>query len=610
MCGIAGQVGYDQSGNFLENAARMQAALRRRGPDQEGLFSAPHAALAHTRLCVIDPENGRQPMTAEAAGRRCTLVYNGELYNTEELREELADAGWKFAGHSDTEVLLKAFLEWGGACVEKCNGIFAFAIWDETREELFLARDRMGVKPLFYTGLEDGSLLFASELKALLAVDAVPAELDAEGVTELLLLGPGRTPGCGVFRGLRELRPAECATFSRDGLTLRRYWRLEPREHTDSLARTVETVRFLAEDAIRRQLVSDVPLGTFLSGGLDSSLISAVANRAFREQGQEVQTFSVDYRDNDRYFVAGKFQPSGDNPFIAQMAAYLGCPHRNIVLETEPLVEALFEAVDARDLPGMADIDASLLLFCRAVREQVTVALSGECADEIFGGYPWFRDPTVRAENGFPWAQSTAYRASFLTEEWAARLDAPNLVSQRWKATLADTPCLPEDTAAERSRRQMMRLNTDWFMQTLLDRKDRMSMYSALEVRVPFCDYRLAEYLYNVPAELRDLGGQEKGLLRVAMGDWLPEAVAHRKKSPYPKTVHPAYLRAVSARLRTLLAEEDAPLFRLVRREALEQLLTRTDLQPWYGQLMTTPQTIAYFLQLDYWLRKYRVRLV
>lgn len=611
MCGIAGQIGYDQDlRGQAETLKKMQAVLRRRGPDQEGLFLSPHAGLAHTRLCVIDPENGRQPMTARREGRTCTLVYNGELYNTEEVRRELAAAGWGFNGHSDTEVLLKAYLEWGGDCVERFNGIFAFAVWEEERETLFLARDRMGVKPLFFTLPEGGGLVFASELKALLQHPAVPAEVDEDGVAELVLIGPGRTPGQGVFRNVRELLPGQCGTFSREGLRLRKYWSLTARPHTESEADTVSHVRFLVEDAIRRQLVSDVPIGTFLSGGLDSSVISSVAAKALEAQGKQLHTFSVDYRDNDRYFTAGKFQPSADGPYIREMADFLGSVHTNVVLEPPQVAEALFAAAEARDLPGMADVDSSLLLFCRAVRKDVTVAVSGECADEIFGGYPWFRDPSVKPENGFPWAQSTAWRASFLTPEYQRHLDAEDIVRQRYRGTLRQTDCLEDDTAEQTRTRRLMRLNMDWFMQTLLDRKDRMSMWNALEVRVPFCDWRIAEYLYNVPPALREKGGQEKGLLRSAAAQWLPQSVLHRKKSPYPKTVHPAYLRLVSLRLERILEEGTSPLFQLVRREALEGLLSHTGRQPWYGQLMTTPQTIAYFLQLDHWLRTYRVRLV
>ena len=274
-------------------------------------------------------------------------------------------------------------------------------------------------------------------------------------------------------------------------------------------------------------------------------------------------------------------------------------------------VAALLEAVDARDLPGMADVDSSLLLFCREIRKTATVALSGECADEIFGGYPWYRDKTVRERYGFPWAQSTAYRVSFFKPEVFGGIDPAAYIDEGYRATLEQTSIRPGLDPLEQRMRQMFALNFNWFMQTLLDRKDRMSMYSGLEVRVPFCDYRIAEYLYSVPWEYKDYEGHEKGLLRQAMQGVLPTEVLWRKKSPYPKTWNPAYLNAVSAMLRSAMQDPDAPLLRIAKRAALEQLLTAAETAtPWYGQLMTTPQTIAWFVQLNYWLQKYRVELV
>ena len=611
MCGIAGQIDFHQSCQARPEVYQaMQAALRRRGPDQEGLYLTPSAALVHTRLSVVDLTRGRQPMLLRQGDRELALVYNGELYNTPELRAELEALGHVFAGHSDTEVLLHAFAQWGEGCVERFNGIFAFAVWDARAQRLFLARDRIGVKPLFFTVLPGGSLLFASELKALLAHPDVEPRLDRDGLAQVLLLGPGRAPGSGVFQDLREVPPAYCGYYDRGGLILHRYWRLTDREHTESFPETVEHVRALVLDAIRRQLVSDVPVGTFLSGGLDSSLISSVAAAHFREQGVRLQTFSVDYKDNKKYFTAGKFQPNTDSDFIGPMADYLGSDHHLVVLDSEELADALYEAVDARDLPGMADVDSSLLAFCKRIEPHVTVALSGECADEIFGGYPWYRDPTVREAYGFPWAQSTAWRAGFLKPGVLDGIDPAEFVDRHYRATLADTHLLPGLSPLEKRMRQMVNLNFQWFMQTLLDRKDRMSMYSSLEVRVPFCDYRIAEYLYSVPWEFKDYQGKEKGLLRHAMEGWLPEQVLWRKKSPYPKTHNPTYLQAVSRRLREVMDSPSAPIFQLVRREALEELLTSNVSNPWYGQLMTTPQTIAYFLQVNYWLEKYKVRLV
>ncbi|GHU79543.1 asparagine synthetase [glutamine-hydrolyzing] 3 [Clostridia bacterium] len=610
MCGIAGMIDYNGAVQRCgADFAGIQDTLRRRGPDQDGLYVDEHAALIHTRLSVVDLENGRQPMSFSQGEEEFVLVYNGELYNTQELRSELEGLGHRFTSHSDTEVLLHSYIRWREDCVNRMNGIFAFAVWEKKNRRLFVARDRIGVKPFFYVR-KNGAFLFGSELKALLANPMVDPEIDTNSVAELILIGPGRTPGYGVFRDIQELRPATCGYIDRDGVSLWQYWRMTDREHTDSFDETVEKVRALVKDSIERQLVSDVPVATFLSGGLDSSIISSVANSWFRERGTRLHTFSVDYRDNDRYFQPGKFQPNSDREYIERMNTYLGAEHHRILLDTDELADALYDAVDARDLPGMADVDASLLLFCREIKKHATVALSGECADEIFGGYPWYRDREIREREGFPWAQSTAYRAGFLKPELAERIDAPGYIDERYRQTLAETSALSGISPEERRMKEMVNLNLDWFMQTLLDRKDRMSMYSGLEVRVPFCDYRIAEYLYTVPWEMKDYQNKEKGLLRMAMRDILPEEVLWRKKSPYPKTHNPAYLAAVSERLRDVLRSPNAPLLQIVRKDELEKLLASDNQTPWYGQLMTTPQTIAYFLQLDYWLRKYRVRIV
>ncbi len=610
MCGIAGVIAY-RDALYAQNRIfeQMQSAIGRRGPDQKGMLITAHAALIHTRLSVIDPASGKQPMQFSDGTETYTIIYNGELYNTEEIRQKLRADGYHFDTHADTEVLLKAYAAYGEACVDLCNGIFAFAVWEHRKERLFLARDRIGVKPLFYH-LTDEQLIFASELKAILAHPAVPHEIDMNGISQLLLFGPGRTAGCGVFKGIDELPAAHCAYYSQEnGLQTRCYWKLKAEEHRDNFAQTAEHVRFLVTDAIKRQLVSDVPLGTFLSGGLDSSIISSVAAREFARDGRTLHTFSVDYRDNDKYFKASKFQPNSDPVYIRTMQKYLNAAHHWTVVDTPALKQALLDAVIARDLPGMADVDASLLLFCKEIREHVTVALSGECADELFGGYPWYRDPEIRAAYGFPWSQSTAYRMQFLHKDLADILEKRGDVDRAYRNTLQKTDFLPDDSPTEHRMREMMRLNLDWFMQTLLDRKDRMSMYNALEVRVPFCDYRIAQYLYNVPWDFKEYRGYEKGLLREAMKDYLPEEVLWRKKSPYPKTHNPNYLTAVTELLEDRLQNPDAPILQIVRREALESLMYGEESVQWYGQLMTKPQTIAYFAQMDYWMEQYNVKL-
>ena len=609
MCGIAGEI-RPGGGLTGDRMRQVQQSLRRRGPDQKGLYLSDCAELVHTRLCVVDIENGRQPMSCVYDGRRYVIVYNGELYNTDELRGELTARGCRFSGHSDTEVVLNAFAVYGEECVYQFNGIFAFAVWDEKKRRLFFARDRIGVKPFFYT-VGNGSFIFASEIKGILAATGRQPEIDQQGVLEIMLIGPGRTPGCGVFKGIQELPPAHFGFFDEKGLRLHEYWRLTDREHTDSFEQTAERVRFLLTDSIRRQMISDVPIGTFLSGGLDSSLISSVAARVLKEKGEPLKTFTVSYKDNDRYFKASKFQPGSDSDFVGKMVDYRGCESHVIEIDTPELVQALFDAVDARDLPGMADVDASLLLFCREIKKHVTVALSGECADEIFGGYPWYRDPSVRAVNGFPWAQSTAYRAGFIREDYISGIDPAEFVQRKYDDTVRSASKLPGLSPLESRMKEMVTLNHQWFMQTLLARKDHMSMYSGLEVRVPFCDYRIAEYLYGVPWECKDYRSREKGLLREAMKEFLPDEILWRKKSPYPKTHHPAYLAAVSRLLDELVWDSSAPLWQIVRRDKAAGLInSQNNPQPWYGQLMTTPQTIAYLLQINYWLKQYNVRIV
>ncbi len=606
MCAIAGILDLQAPEGVMQT---MLATMTCRGPDATGCFSKENCALLHARLAVIDIEGGAQPMTAAQGGETYTIVYNGELYNTQEIRRELEHLGHTFTGHSDTEVLLHGYIQWGGEVVQKCNGIFAFGVWEHGAGRLFLARDRMGVKPLFYK-LHNGGLLFASEIKTILAYPTVQPELDEQGAAEVLLLGPGRTPDSGVFRGIQALEPGCCGYYSGGKLTLHRYWRLQDREHRENFEETAEKVRALVLDAILRQTFSDVPIGTFLSGGLDSSLITAICAREMEAQGKPLSTFSVDYVDNDKYFVPNKFQPNSDGHYIRIMQSAFQTEHHWCVLSPRDLVDALEDATRARDLPGMADVDFSLLAFCKKIKEKVTVALSGECADEIFGGYPWYRDPEVRDRDGFPWAQNTVQRCKLLAPDLARKIDGESYVRQRYLDTCRNSDILPGTSPQEKRMKEMVNLNQNWFMQTLLDRKDRMSMYSGLEVRVPFCDHRIAEYLYGVPWEFKDYQGKEKGLLRYAMKDFLPPEVLWRKKSPYPKTWHPQYLALVSARLEGILAQKDAPLFSLVSRAEVENILHRDAPWPWYGQLMGRPQTIAYLLQLNSWLEDYHIRLL
>ncbi len=476
MCAIAGMIGFDGALDKAlykgENAAeKMISVLKRRGPDGDGEYRRENALMVHTRLAVIDPENGAQPMIFKEGGRELALVYNGELYNTDEVRRELEAAGRAFKTNTDTEAVLLAFAEWGEDCVKHFNGIYAFAVWDEKERRLFAARDRIGVKPFFYT-IKDGVFYFSSEIKGLLCHNAVEAKLTGDGIKEIMLLGPARSEGCGVLEGIEELRPAECAWFTSCGLKKLAYWDVSngaDKPFEESFDEVKEHISFLVRDSITRQTVSDVPLCTFLSGGLDSSIISAVTNESFKKSGRQLHTFSVEYRNNAKYFKAGKFQPNSDEEYVDIMSKFLGSVHHKIILDVDELVDALYTAAEARDMPGMADVDSSMLLLCKAIREQFTVALSGECADEIFGGYPWYRDKDIRMTDGFPWSQSTAYRARFIRKEHLKdKKEAEDFVYSKYLETISKVK-EPTPNALEKRMREMMRLNMDWFMQTLLE---------------------------------------------------------------------------------------------------------------------------------------------
>ena len=606
MCAIAGILGLPFDSQILDT---LLGTMQHRGPDGTGSYMERECCLLHSRLAIIDPAGGAQPMALCWAGEEYVITYNGELYNTQQLRNALITLGHEFLTHSDTEVVLHAYAQWKEGCVDKFNGIFAFGVWEKNKKRLFLARDRMGVKPLFYTQFSDG-LLFASEIKTLLSYPGVPRQLDREGAAQIVLLGPGRLPGSGVFKHVLELMPGCCGYYCRGSWKWWHYWKLRDREHIDSFDETVECVRYLVTDAIQRQMVSDVPIGTFLSGGLDSSLISAVCANVLQERGQTLTTFSVDYENNEKYFVPEKFQPNSDNSYIQLMQQALQSNHHWSVLSPDDLIAELENATIARDLPGMADVDFSLLAFCRQIRQEVKMALSGECADEIFGGYPWYRDPEVRAFDGFPWAQNTAQRAAFLQKDILTQIDPVSFVNDHYQQALNQCNILPNVQPEEKRMKQMVNLNQNWFMQTLLDRKDRMSMACGLEVRVPFCDYRIAEYLYGVPWKFKDYKNKEKGLLRCAMEGILPNEVLWRKKSPYPKTYDPRYLSCVSERLRRLLERKDAPIYGLIDKGTLTELLNTEFVWPWYGQLMKQPQTIAYMLQINFWLERYNVTIL
>lgn len=612
MCGIAGWVNFSES--LKSNSKiikKMTDILERRGPDSEGIYESENVLLGHRRLIVVDPEGGEQPMIKIINGNKYVLVYNGELYNTEELRKSLLEEGYFFDSYSDTEVLLMSYIAWGVNCIKKFNGIFAFAIYDEEKEQVFLARDQMGVKPLFYS-INNKNIIFASEIKAILANPMVKAQIDREGITELFALGPAVVPGKAIYKNILEIAPANCLLISKENIKVWEYWKVTLQENKETVEEAAEHVRLLLFDAIKCQLVGDVPICTFLSGGLDSSAISAIAAEEFRNRGKILNTYSIDYKDNEKYFKSSLFQPTSDKYWAFRVAEFIKSNHKNVVLNHKDLVLALKESTLARDLPGMADVDSSLLLFCKEIRKNFVVSLSGECADEIFGGYPWYTNEEMLNAKTFPWSRAVGMRKSILNEK-IKKFNIEECAEYEYLKTLKEVPHFENEDKKNYRMKEMFYLNLKWFMVNLLNRKDRCSMYNSLEVRVPFADIRIVEYAFNLPAEIKLLHGREKGILRKALEGVLPEDVVYRKKSPYPKTHNPIYTEMVCKEMNKILSDNNSPILEIIDNKVVKEIVDtegKSYTTPWFGQLMTGPQLIAYLIQLNIWMKEYNVNIL
>ena len=505
---------------------------------------------------------------------------------------------------------MTSYIEYGQKCADYLNGIFAFGIWDEYNQELFLCRDQLGIKPLFYSYI-DGNLIFASEIKALLKHPYIDSIVDRDGLIELISLGPARTLNGAIFKDIKEIPPAHYLLFNKRGINLNEYWKLETMEHEDDIDTTKKKVREMLVEIIENQLVSDVPVCTFLSGGLDSSVISSVAFDKFKKDGLGVlNTFSIDYKDNEKYFKKNLYEPNSDPEYVKRMVEFLGSNHHNIVLNNIYLAHALDDATKAADLPGMADVDSSLYLFAKEVRKYATVALSGECADEVFGGYPWFTREYDSIEI-FPWANSIEYRKNILKPS-LKDLPIEEYVKQTCRDSINKIDKLPKESHDDRIIRELTYLNIKYQMLTLINRKDRMTMSNSLEGRVPYADKRLVQYAFNFPKDIKLLHGREKGLLREAVRGIVPDEIIDRKKSPYPKTHNPEYTREVSNMLKKILEDKSSPIHQIIDYDFVSNIVDtggKSFKEPWYGQLMTGPQVIAYLIQLNNWMKFYNVKL-
>jgi len=579
MCGITGWMSFER--NLDDQSVIAQAmtdTLTNRGPDAGGIWLDKNIFLGHRRLSVIDIQGGIQPMEAsDDHGLKAVMSYNGEVYNYRELRQELIEAGHQFKTQSDTEVVLASYLEWGDDFAAHLNGIFAVAIWDIKREELILARDHMGVKPLYYYPL-NGEILFGSEPKAIFAHPDVNAVIDDEGLREIFSIV--KTPGHGIFKGMFELKPGSIMKINRDGHSQRQYWQLNAREHTDTLEETIEHVRELMTDIVERQVVSDVPLGTLLSGGLDSSALTVLAANAMKKQGnnEPLKAFSIDFVGYEDQFSSNVQWEDPDTPFAIEVAKHVGAHHINVMLDNDDIMnnDTRMATLKAQDLPiSTGDMEYSLYLLCAAVRDRVTVAISGESSDELFGGYTWFHDTDAVDLNSFPWhhpfEKAGGIGALKKLGLWES-LGLGEYIEKRYNEAIAEMPKLEGESEIEARMRQITYLNVTRWENFLLDRSDRISGAVGLEIRVPFCDYRLVDYVFNTPWAIRNFDGREKSLLRAAMRGLVPDSVLDRKKSPYPSTQDDGYETALRKRVESII-EPGAPILQLMSESDIQKML-------------------------------------
>ncbi len=530
-----------------------------------------------------------QPHTYTFNDKRYTIVYQGQLLN-------------------NAETIVKLFATLGTAAFRKLNGHFAFALYEHATQKLFLVRDPLGIKPLFYT-VHNDALIFSSQIKGLLAHPEIAPCVDMHGLRELFGVCPARTPGRTVYKNIYEIKPGAFGLWQKGKLVTRTYFKLASRPHRDNSATTMQKLKTMLSDTVRQQLKTQQRVGMMLSGGLDSSTLTAMATL----NNRQYPTYSVDYVGNQENFHPTDFSPTRDNYYIDLVARQYQLAHHYKVLNSADLCNALRDTLIARDYPSMADIDSSLLLFCRALKKDIDVCFSGEFADEIFCGYPWFYRADTDKATTFPWAIDLSVRENTIARHLRKRLNIKDFVAKSYALAVAEVPLSPTDCAADRKMKTYSYLTMRWFGLNLLERGDRMASMCDLDIRLPFTNLQLVQYVYNIPWEMKNYGDQEKGILRAAVADLLPPAVIARKKCPYPKTVDPTYTTLVEARVRHVLADEKHPLWQIVDKDYVQQVLNDqtkdSQARPWFGQLMQRPQYLAFIYQIALWLVEYKIQL-
>ncbi len=611
MCGICG---YVQKEKILNNdkITAMKNAIINRGKNENNTIVLNNVALGHARLSIIDLKNGQQPLKREFNGNTYIISYNGELYNTNLLRNILISSGYTLTTESDTEVMLYLYIEFKEKMLKFINGIYAFAIYDENEKTVFLAKDRLGIKPLFYTQKGD-TLYFSSEIKGILASGDISPIVTRAELIEMFALGPAHSPGKTYFKDIYELEAGHYAYFKDGKLEIKKYWDLIEKKNIDSDDEVIQNIKYLVTDSTKRQLVSDVGASCMLSGGLDSSILTKLAS----DNIYNLKTYSIDYENNDNDFTPNSYQQTKDSDYVKIMTNYLNVKHKNIIVSDEDLYNNLLECVICRDMPGMADIDSSMYVFCREIKNNnEKVILSGECSDEIFGGYPWFYKEHLKSAPGFPWALSENLRQNLAKDGLLNNYDITNYIKQKKQETLKDINHISLDNF-ENEFKEINYLTIKYFMNTLLERTDRTSMRHSLEVRVPYADHRIFEYVYNVDAKLK-LGLRnstnvcEKYILKQAFAKELPNEITNRKKSPFPKTYSKKYLALLENKLIEILDNPSSKILEIINKDFVYNMIKThgSDLKEnLFGQLMTYPQTIAFLIQIEYWLDIYNIKI-
>lgn len=607
MCGIAGYVDWGSRVESESVVTAMTEALRLRGPDDLATWTDGHVAMGHSRLSVIDHVGGRQPMIGSRNGSPVALTYGGEIYNHRELRKRLMGFGHTFYTRSDTEVVLRAYLEWGPACVDELDGMFAFAVWDGAEDNLVLARDRLGIKPLYYAPLREG-VAFGSELKALLAHPHIRAEVDEAGLAELIGMLPMVSPGRAVLRGIREVEPARIVTIGREGIRSRRYWTLTDHPHEDDPETTVERIRELLIGSVERQTFADVPICTLNSGGVDSAAVTAIAARQLATAGKELLSFDIDHVIGTSDVVSSSssaLHVERDNAYAVITAEHVGSRHETVVVTTDALLAAQEATLAAMDFPSVGTLNTSLSVLFHQIRKNAVVALSGEGADELFYGYRWYHDPEHYDVDTYPWHRTYRPVTALLNESALALIRPEEYARARYEEAL---DMLPQEakTGPDGTMKTVAHLTNTFYLPFLLRRADRLSMSAGVEVRVPYLDHRLVQYTWNIPSRLKRGEGIEKGILRRAVADMLPAEIAWRRKSGYPASITASYQRALWSRARDIMATSGSPLHEILDAAVVNSFLDRYegDFTDW-----TPTQHISFLVEMDAWFTRMNVSI-